>query len=458
MKFIFFSEYGETLDLALYMSKVMGHDVVMHIINKDYQCIGKGLIKHVDEWYDELGKGRVWVFDSCTFGRFQDFLRESGEFVFGGCELGDELENNRQLNQEWFKSLGFKQPKSRNFKSIADAKQYVQEHSDKRWILKQNGSAPKSINHMGKFDNSVDMLYHLDELTRSWNAQKFGEFDCDLMEVVKGVEVAASAFFNGTDFLRNKDGRIAGYLNFEEKKEADDGLGETCGEMGTTFIGVDDSNSLFKAILGKRAIADKLRDIGFRGVFDINCIVIEDTDQIVALEPTMRFGIPATSYELIEGLDMDPALLINAVARGESIELKHHTGPGMVMCVVAKPFPIDPDEGGMDDRATSLGERLWILGKDGQPVPEFTDRQREHIHLFNFEYNEPTSDDPSGAESCYKVATKQGYMLTCTARRSTIKATRNYLIQYIRDNIYLPGMKWRSDIGERIEEDIDGLY
>ena len=458
MEFIFYSEYGETLDLASYLSHVKQHNVVMFIQDKASRSIGKGIVAQTKDWFDFLGKGFVWVFDSCSFGRLQDWLRSRGELVFGGCAEGDRLENDRQLNQSWFKELGFKQPFSKNFTSIDSVHRFVQNHAERQWILKQNGDAPKSINHLGKFVGSVDMLFHLDELKRSWNPQEYGAFDCDVMEVVEGLEVAASAFFNGSDFLRNQDGRIVGFLNFEEKKEANGGTGETCGEMGTTFIGVDDSNPLFNSIIGRPGIVEKLRDIKFHGVFDINCIVdLDDPKGIVALEPTMRFGIPSTSYEMIEGMVTDPGEVIEHCARGTAPAegLQIHEGIGMVMCVVAKPFPCEMD---VEEKATSLGERLWLLNpKDGQPSTEeggqFSEEQREHVHLYNFEF---TVDEESG-EACYKVVTKSGYILTCTGRGSSVKATRKALIKYIKENIYLPGMKYRTDIGERIEEYEDGL-
>jgi phosphoribosylamine-glycine ligase len=461
MDFIFYSEFGEALDLASYLANVRQHYVVMYIQDKASRSIGKGIVTHTEEWFDFLGKGLVWVFDSCTFGRLQDWLRSRGELVFGGCEDGDELENNRQLNQEWFKELGFKQPFSKNFTSLQSARKFIEKHSSdgKRYIMKQNGDAPKSINHLGKFDGGIDMLFHLDELEKSWNVQEYGPIDFDLMEVVEGLEVAASAFFNGSDFLRDGDGRIAGYLNFEEKKEANGGTGETCGEMGTTFIGTNDSHRLFNSIIGRPGIVEKLRDIGFHGVFDINCIVdMDDPKGIVALEPTMRFGIPATSYEMIEGMVSDPAEVIEACARGTSLPegLQLHEGIGMVMCVVAKPFPCEMD---VEEKATSLGERLWILNpKDGQPSTEgFSEDQREHIHLYNFEHSVDNGPEGSG-ESCYKVVTKNGYLLTVTGQDgSSIKQVRKNLIEYIKDNLYLSGMKYRTDVGGRIEEQEESL-
>lgn len=434
-KFIIFSEYAELLDLAMAL-KDEGHEVLFHVPNKDYEKIGDGIVPKLKNWHEKLGQGFIWCFDGCAHGNLQDWLRAKGEMVFGGCEQGDKLENDRQLGQKLFKSAGFIQPTSKNFKSFDDAIKFITENKDKRWILKQNGDAPKSLNHMGKFDQNIDMLFHLDTLKKRWNESEFGKVDFDLMEVVEGLEVAASAFFNGKDYLKNKEGKVVGFLNFEEKKECDGATGETTGEMGTLFMGVTEDNTLFRDILLRPKIVEALRAIKFRGVFDVNCI---KTDKgIVALEPTCRFGIPATSYEFMEGLSTPTGKLLEAIAKGESTAIEVKKGFGMVMCVVAKPYPMEAD---VENEATSLGEKLWIL-QNGKPVKDFSPEQKKHIHLENF-YKE---------NGDYFVATKNGYLLTVTNTGKTIKESRENLIKYIKDNLYLSGMKYRTDIGKRVED------
>ena len=217
-KFLFFTEFGEILDVALHL-KNEGEDVLFYIKDAEYKKVGDGMIEKCDDWHRCLGQGYVWVVDGCAHGNFQDWLRERGESVFGGSEKGDALENDRQLGQKLFNQLGFRQPKSKNFKSIEEALAFVKDNTDNRWILKQNGDAPKSINHMGKFDDNLDMIVHLEHLQKSWNETEYGAFDCDLMEVVKGKEIAASAFWNGHDWMRNSAGKVVGFLNGEEKKE-----------------------------------------------------------------------------------------------------------------------------------------------------------------------------------------------------------------------------------------------
>jgi DNA/RNA endonuclease YhcR with UshA esterase domain len=132
------------------------------------------------------------------------------------------------------------------------------------------------------------------------------------------------------------------------------------------------------------------------------------------------------------------------VARGKSVPVELNVGIGMVMCVVAKPFPL---EGEIDPDSTSIGERLWILNGAG-PAPDFSKEQKKHIHLYNFHKKE----DLETKEIAYKVATKSGYMIEVTGRSNTVKETRENLIKYIDNNVYLPGQKYRKEIGKRVEE------
>jgi len=442
MTFVFISEFGETLDLALHLKDREHQDVLMFIKDGHYKKIGDGLVEKIDDWHECIGQGYIFVFDGCSQGKTQDWLRSQGEWVFGGSELGDELENDRQKGQALFKKAGFFQPPSKNFKDIDQAIAAVKANKEKRWILKQNGDAPKSLNHMGKFKHSVDMLAHLEDLKTEWNEEEYGKFDCDLMEVVDGTEVAASAFWNGHDWMRDAEGKVVGYLNWEEKKEASGGLGVVCGEMGTTFLGVNEDNALFKDIILRPAISTWLKSSGFRGVFDINGS--QTKDGYVAFEPTMRFGIPSTAYEFCEGLDSRASNLLAAVAKGEDEPVRIQQGLGMVMVVAAPPFPV---EAHIPKEDTSIGERLWLLDR-GEPSQALLKAPKyKHIHPYNFFLDEEDNE--------LKAATDSGYMLTVTARGDSVESLQEKLVEYIKDNLSIHAMKYREDIGDRAKDFIE---
>lgn len=432
-KFFVFSSYGELLDLAIQLQQE-GEQVVLYVPNPDYKAIGDGIVEKATNWHEYLGKEYIFVIDGCENAGLQDWLRKKGEWVVGTNEPMSEYENNRQLGQELFKKAGFHQSESHNFTDFDDAIEFIQDNGDKKYVMKQNGDAPKFLNTMGKFDEGVDMLYHLEKLKKSWNESEYGDVDFDLMEIVEGTEMAASAFFNGHDWLRDEKGKVVGFLNQEYKKQSDGDLGEVTGEMGTVFLGVDEDNEIFKDILLRPEITALLKEHDYRGVFDINGSITKDG--YVAFEPTSRFGIPATSYEFTEGLEVPTADLLEAMAKGKDLPIDVKRGFGIVQVVVAKPFPIEAD---VEDSATSIGKKLWILNAKGQPKDDFSDEQLEHIHLENFK-----KDD----EGNYLVATKSGYLLTVTGTGDDLEAVRDEVKEYIKDNIYFKGMVYRQDLGK----------
>ncbi len=436
-KFYILSTYGELLELALHLQDVEKCDVVFSVPDHDCDKIGEGMVKKDNDWFNYMGKGYVFVIDGCEHGELQTFLRSKGEAVFGNGGVGSEkLESNRQLGQQLLKLAGFPQPESKNFTNIDEAIRFVAENKKTRYVLKQNGDAPKHLNYIGKFADSVDLLWHLDQLKTKWNESEYGKFDVDVMEYAEGTECAVSGFFNGTEFLKGRDGKVAAFINFEDKKSATGGLGPTCGEMGTTFIGTNSDNPLVKEVLMRPKIIEALKALNYRGVFDINGT--KTKKGYVAFEFTMRPGIPTSSYEFIAGLDMLTSDLLSIVAKGENKPISIHKGIGMVMVVAGKPFPTEAD---LEPEATSLGEKLWIL-KDKVPQKDFSDEQRKNIHLENFQKK----------DGDYLVATKNGYLLTVTGRGRTISSTRDAVIEYIKSNIYISDMVYRTDIGKRVED------
>jgi len=437
MKFLIVSTYGELLDVALHLQDVEGHEVKMWIPDHEHARIGENMIEKASDWWNYLDGQWTFIVDGCERGAMQDYLRKKGIPCFGGSEAGDKLENDRQMGQAIFKRAGFYQPESQNFTSIEDAIEFVKSNSDRLWILKQNGDAPKSLNYAGHFPRNEDMLFHLEGLKKRWNEAQYGQIDFDLMEQVSGLEVACSAYFNGQDFLAGPDGKRLAFLNFEEKKEADGGLGETCGEMGTTFFVTNEDHPLAKEILfGKPELLQAWRDAGVRGIVDVNCIQTERG--MVALEFTNRPGVPSSSYEFCVATK-NFGEVVHACALGQYVTVEALYGWGMVMVIAAKPFPVEAD---MDDEATSIGERLWILDH-GHPREDFTGEQKRRIHLENFYRDE---------EGYYFVATKNGYLLTVTAQGDSIARVREGLQRYIQDSLYISGMKFRTDIGTRVEE------
>src|SRR5258708_7258497 len=185
--FYILSTFGELVDIAIHLKEVEKCDVVLGITDMDYQKVGQGIVKRDNNWFKYLGQNYVFIIDGCEHGELQLYLRSQGEAVFGnGGPASEKLEEDRQMGQKLFKLAGFPQPESQNFTEISQAIQFVKENRDRRFVLKQNGSAPKSLSYVGKFEDSSDMLFHLQELQNKWNEAEFGKFNGDIMEFVDG--------------------------------------------------------------------------------------------------------------------------------------------------------------------------------------------------------------------------------------------------------------------------------
>jgi phosphoribosylamine-glycine ligase len=443
MRFFIHSQHGEICDLGIYLQQVEGHTVVVYIEDHNCRRIAEGILEHTTEWWRYIGEGYIWLFDGCSHGDLVEWLREQGEVVVGGTKETDSMENDRQKNQKWFRKLGFDQPVSKNFTDFDEAIAFVEENADQRWILKQEADAPKSLSHMGKLDGSLDLLFHLRDLKKTWTEHEHGPVEFSLMEVVTGTEIAASAFFNGKQFLKNGAGKVVGFLNAEEKAESDGRLGSTTGETGTSFLGVTEDSVLFQSLILREGIEEYLAENDYRGVWDVNAILTDD-GRLVALEPTCRFGVPATGYEFCLGMESSTGELLEALAKGINRKIEIYENVGMVIVVTAKPFPLEVD---VEDEGTSIGERLWPL-EDGEPVEDFSDSHWRRLGLYNFE----RAQDQETGEWLYRVPTKSGYMLTVTGRGEHVATTRDEILHWIKQSFHLAGAKYRQDIGKRIEE------
>jgi phosphoribosylamine--glycine ligase len=146
----------------------------------------------------------------------------------------------------------------------------------------------------------------------------------------EGVEVGIGRFFNGDDWV----GPIE--INFEHKSLMPGGIGPKTPEMGTLmWYDEDESNILFRETLFK--LSQHLREIGFHGDFDVNCIV--NGEGVWPLEATARFGDPSTAMQA--ELHLSPwGEFLGAIADKHQYKLNFKRGYGIVV-TVAIPVPYE---------------------------------------------------------------------------------------------------------------------
>ncbi|MBI3120160.1 MAG: phosphoribosylamine--glycine ligase [Candidatus Kerfeldbacteria bacterium] len=421
-KFLFPSIDGLSSDIAWRVA-LEGHNVKFHIQNETQKDIGSGFFEKVDDWESHVNWADVIVFDDVLGqGKIAQELRKEGKLVVGGSPYTDRLEDDRSFGQEELKRAGVSIIPYRDFSSFGAAVKYVEKHPA-RYVIKPSGEQVlKSLLFVGEEEDGQDVIRILDAYRKVWN-NKIKVFQ--LQRRVTGVEVAVGAFFNGHEFVYPIN------VNFEHKKLFPGNIGPSTGEMGTTsFFSMP--NRIFNATLKKMEL--KLRKQGYVGYIDVNCIV--NGTGIFPLEFTCRFGYP-TIFIQQEGITMPVGEFFHALASGKKFEIKTRRGFQVGVRIVIPPFPFrDPET----FKAYSKGAAILFRRPAEDGVPD-------GVHI----------EDVKIVNGQWVVAGDSGVPLTVVGTGSTMKQAQ--LQAYNRvNNIMIPNMYYRKDIGDRWFEDSDRLH
>ncbi|MBI4163077.1 MAG: phosphoribosylamine--glycine ligase [Candidatus Aenigmarchaeota archaeon] len=419
MKFLFVSQEALAGDLAWQVKKE-GHKSKYFIEDKEQKDVCDGFVDKSEDWKADIDWADVIVFDDTLgFGKVAEKLRKDGKLVVGGTAYTDRLEDDREFGQEEMKSVGMNILPNWNFTDFDGAIKFLKENPG-RYVIKPNGLAAneKELLYVGQDDDGIDVLQVLEHYKKTW-AKKIKSFQ--LQKFASGVEVAVGAFFNGRDFIKPI------YVNFEHKRLFPGELGPGTGEMGTAAF-FSPPNFLFNATLAK--MKNKLAEQGYVGYIDLNCIA--NANGIYPLEFTARFGFPTVSLQM-EGFMSPWGEFLHAIASGQDYELKTKKGFQICIVVAVPPFPFYDKE----SFEKYSKEAVVIFKKD----------KMDGVHL----------GDVKLVETEMVLAGMSGYALIITGAGNTMEAARNQAYRRI-ENIMLPNMFYRTDIGLRWIHDSDKLH
>ena len=414
-KFLFVSWEALSGDLAWKIQNE-GHKVKCCI--KDVADEYDGFIEKVSDWKDHVKWADVVIFDDVGFGKEADALRKEGKAVIGGSEYTDRLEDDREFGQAEMKRLGMLTLPSWDFDDYDKALQFIKENPG-RYVYKPSGFVPgewRGLLFAGKEEDGRD-LYEILEQNKKIISKKIKQFQ--LQKFVSGVEVGASAFFNGNKFITPI------LIAFEHKRLFPGELGPMTGEMGTSMFWCE-SNKLFGETTGK--MEEDLHKSGYVGYIDINCIV--NGRGIYPLEFTCRFGYPTINIQQ-EGVLSEWGEFFYALAHKEDYDLKTKKGFQVGVVCVVPPFPSE------DKSEFEIYKDLSML---------FKKQNTEGVHL----------GDVKITDGVWRVAGESAYVLIVTGSGSTMEEARKQA--YLRiENIMLVNMFYRTDIGATWSEDSDKL-
>jgi phosphoribosylamine--glycine ligase len=418
-KFLFDSLSGLIGDIAWQVSKE-GHEVRYYIKDQKEADIGDGFVAKSENPEKDADWADIIVFDD-TLGQGEKAhaLRAQGKKVIGGSAYSDALEDDRSFGQEELKKAGVNIIPYKEFDSFDEAMEHVVKNPD-RYVIKPSGEAQnvKRRLFVGEEEDGQDVIRMLDAYKRAFS-DEIKVFQ--LQRRVTGVEVAVGAFFNGKQFIYPVN------INFEHKKLFPGNLGPPTGEMGTSMFW-SPPNQLFNQTLLK--MESKLSAEGYVGYIDVNCIV--NGNGIYPLEFTSRFGYPTISIQQA-GMNTPIGQFFWDLANGNDPKLRVKSGFQIGVRIVVPPFPFDDNE-----TFESFSRNAAIVFKK-PPNDEY------HI------------EDVKQVNVQWVVAGTSGVILIVVGLGQTMKQAQSQVYSRIK-NVMIPNMYYRTDIGDRWDEDSDRLH
>lgn len=402
----------------------------------------KGTIKRIPytERLEFATQCDLIIYEDKSNGNEPTELRKQGLSVIGGDKLTDKLELDRTWANKLAKQCGILVPEMVAIQDFGEMKDFIKEQGGK-WVLKQCGKIDeiKGLNFVAKMPNSEDLLDFIPILEKNWVEGVKKDFV--LQEKVEGHEMAIGSFWNGHEFMKDKDGDELCEENFEHKSLFPGNLGESTGEQYTVQRMVKAKYSkLFGETLDK--CRELLKNIDFRGDFDINSIITPKGAYF--LEFTPRMGVPATSG-MLEFHKSSWYDLLKAMADGKQ-DPKFNYDPRwcIVSWLYTKPFPATnmhklddqfDNPQGMEEIKNAISFRM--SNSEGIKInfaKDFTAEDWKHIHPDAIRFR----------EGRLEVGCSEGYILTATMQDEKVEVAGEKLNELLK-KIIVPRAFWRND-------------
>jgi phosphoribosylamine--glycine ligase len=287
----------------------------------------KGFIsdkERVSNWRKWTDWADVIIFDDVGWGKEAEALRRKGKHVIGGTVYTDRLELDREFGQKELELRDIRTLREHEFSTIDEVVNFIRAHP-KRYVLKPCAIHDMDATIVGELPDGSDLIELIGVHSEIWRKKRIKGFF--LQEFVKGIEVAVCGTFDGKDFVYPIE------VSFEHKRLFTGDLGPMTWEMGTLNY-LSDPNKLFEMTVKKFMV--KLREVGYVGEIDLNCIVNERG--AFPLEFTCRYGFPETAI-LFEGNGSSSSDYLYQLATGTLKSRKADGGYNVGIVVCIPPFP-----------------------------------------------------------------------------------------------------------------------
>lgn len=334
-----------------------------------------------------------------------DRLLEYGHTVFGVNRYGSNLEVSKEFGKAICEKYKIRVPEWKSFSSKERAKQYVR-LAKKPFVIKADGLAcGKGVVVCNTVDETLEMIARCEHE------------EIILEETLQGIEVAYTV-------LVADEKIIPMFTNFEHKKLGNADLGTMTAEMGTVIV-----KGVHKDVMKELFAPLKpfLKEVGYRGLLDINTIYVPELDEHYMLEFTTRFGDPTT--EIMLGMIEDNVgELFYKVAKKkikitDKVNFKHDFGTGV--CIVSGGYPY----------------------KDAcmQGLPIFMDNSKMNVRSLEEENLHVMS---AIVTENNEIVTNGGRQFTCTGYGDNCLESIKNAYRMVK-RIHFVDKFYRTDIGER---------
>jgi phosphoribosylamine---glycine ligase len=413
-RILIISKEGDGLGIGQRLAQE-GCDVDVWVEEERFKEAGKGMVNRVTTWEPASKFADLIILDCVGLGKLEPQLKALNKPILGCSAVLDKIELDRGLGMDLFRKAGIAIPETHNFTSTSEADKIVRSLEWKTgFVIKPNGNVSTAKTMVVKDQKQWDRCLSMISPDSSGIVQR----------VLNGIEVSTEGWFNGREFLKPMN------HTFEEKRFLAGNLGQNTGCMGNVVLNAGEGNNLTKETVER--LGGFLAQVGYRGPFDINCIV---TDQgAFALEATSRMGYDAVEA-LAEGLNEPLSDLLYDVALGTRTKMDLTDQTMIAVRLSIPPWPMrKPDK-------DSLGEP--VNGIDEKTIP----------HLFITDLYR----DREG----YKTAGGDGVLLKATAigapRATDLVGEARKRVYRLLDAISVSSKQYRIDIGERVSDEVKQL-
>lgn len=410
MKILMLSKEGDGLGIATKLQDE-GHEVRIWLPEDSFEFALLGILDRSDSWRrDAADWADLVLADMVGFGRHEATLNGFEVLHLGFNPMADVLELDRDRQIKTLRKFGIPMPETFSFESPAQARDLagLWTTSVKGFVLKPSGNIETGKTYVLRDKRLLD--WALDQYS--------GDQELIAQRYVEGIEISTQGWFNGLTWVEPFDHTM------EDKRFLVGGKGPNVGSMGSVVWPVASNNDRFVRELKK--LTPFLKTIQYKGPIDLNCIA--DASGVWALELTVRFG-----YDAIEAwhalLDEPFGVSLMELAMGTKARFRLKREAATAVRLTVPPYPHgEPSK--MDRGLPVIG--AWPPRKEQYLTDVYVDR------------------------GMARWSASDGVLMKVVGTGATVKSSRRSAYNGV-DRVYTQGLQYRTDVGERVEQDVKQL-